>query len=71
MKAKIDRIENGFAVILAGDEELKMDVPLTLLPSGAKEGSLLNISFELDPGGEKLQREKIAGLLEKLRNKNG
>lgn len=69
MKAVIDRFEGDFAVVLFGDEEIKVDIPNKLLPKGAKEGSWLNIIFELDPDATKKQQEKIQGLLEKLRNK--
>ncbi len=65
--AVVDRLE---AVLLFGDEEIKVDFPLALLPQGVKKGSWLSISFELDLKGEQKQREKIEGLLEKLKNKN-
>lgn len=70
MKAVVDRIENDIAVLLIGDEEYKADIPLKLLPEGTHEGSWLTVTFELDTAGEAQQREKIAGLLEKLKNKN-
>lgn len=70
MKAVIDRIESEYAVVLFGDEEIRVDIPRKLLPKGAKEGSWLNVNFELDPEGEKKQREKIEGLLEKLKKKS-
>ena len=70
IKAVIDRFEGECAVFLFGDAEIKVDVPRHLLPPGAKEGSWLNVSFELDPEGEKKQREKIEGLLDKLKRKS-
>ncbi len=70
MKAVIDRFENNHAIVLFGDDELKADIPRQLLPPGAKEGSWLNVSFELDPEGEKKQRDKIEGLLDKLKRKS-
>ena len=69
MKAVVDRIEEGIAVVLLGDKEVKIEVALAELPSGTKEGSWLKVGFELDPEGEKRQREKIGRLLEKLKNK--
>ena len=69
MKAVIDRFESDYAVMLFRDEEVNVDIPRQLLPPGAKEGSWLNVSFELDPEGEKKQREKIEGLLDKLKRK--
>ncbi len=69
MKAVIDRFEGDYAVVLFGDEEVKVDIPKKLLPNDAGEGSWLKILFELDKEGTKKQEEKIAGLLDKLKNK--
>lgn len=70
MKAVIDRFEGEYAVVLFGDEEIKVDIPKKLLPSDAKEGTWLNVSFEVDISGTKKQEEKIQNLLDKLKNKN-
>ena len=70
MKAVVDTIEEGIAVVLLGDKEVKIEVALVELPSSTKEGSWLKVGFELDPEGEKGQREKIERLLEKLKGKN-
>ncbi|HHY81630.1 MAG TPA: DUF3006 domain-containing protein [Clostridiales bacterium] len=70
MKAVIDRIENNTAVVLFGEEEIAVNIPLILLPDGAKEGSILKVNLELDTAAELQQREKISRLLEKLKNKN-
>ena len=69
MKAVIDRFENEYAIILLGDDEIRVDFPRQLLPKGAKEGSWLNVIFELDIEGTNQQEEKIRGLLEKLKRK--
>ena len=50
MRAVVDRIENETAVLLFGDEDSKVDIPLKLLPAGTREGSFLQVSF---PGREK------------------
>jgi hypothetical protein len=110
MNARIDRIENGNAVIIFSNDRpedvdetqgigspahdvlemvsvggeavtndqlrtsdvqgLQVVMPVKLLPQGAREGSFLTISVELDPRGEQGQREKIGSLLDKLRSKN-
>lgn len=69
LKAVIDRFEGEYAVVLFGEDEIKVDIPKALLPEGAKEGSWLNINFELDVEGEMKQRERIENKLEKLRQK--
>ena len=68
MKAVIDRIVEDYAVVQVGDEEIKLDIPKKLLPEGAREGSWLKVTFELDSEGTKKQEDKIKGLLEKLKN---
>ena len=69
MKAVIDRFEGNIAVVLLGDEEIPINIPRALLPNKAGEGSWLKVNFEPDPEGEKTQREKIQGLLDKLKKK--
>lgn len=69
MKAVIDRFEGDYAIMLFGDEEIRADIPRQLLPESAKEGSWINVSFELNVEGRKKQEEKIQELLEKLKKK--
>ena len=70
MKAVIDRFEGDFAVLLAGEEEMKIDFPKSLLPEGAKEGMWLNLNIEIDMQETEKREEKISSLLEKIKNKN-
>ena len=69
MKAVIDRFEKSYAVILVGDNKVKIDLPITLLPKGATEGSLLKLNIELDQIATAKQKEKIEDKLNKLKNK--
>jgi len=70
MRVVVDRIEGKYAVLLFGEKEIKVDMPLELLPEGTREGSILQANFELDLNAEQQQREKVSKLLEKLKNKN-
>ncbi|MGI5875457.1 MAG: DUF3006 domain-containing protein [Dethiobacteria bacterium] len=70
MKVVIDRFEGDYAVLLVGEKELKVNMPRELLPEGIGVGSWLKMSFKPDPAGEKKQREKIEGLLERLKKRN-
>ena len=70
MKAVIDRFEGDYAVLLAGDKERQIDMPRDLLPEGAREGSCITISLELDTQREARQRERMEGMLEKLKRKH-
>lgn len=69
MKAVIDRFEGDYAVVLFGDEEIKVDIPKSLLPGDSKEGSWLKVSFELDMEETKKREDRIQSKLEKLKKK--
>jgi hypothetical protein len=70
MKAIIDRIEEDLAVVLVGElGELKLDIPLSFLPAGCKEGDVLKLSIERDPVATKQAREQTSDLMEKLKKK--
>lgn len=68
-KAVIDRFEDKYAVVLVGEEELKLEVPRELLPAAAEEGSWLQVTFELDPEKTKKHRREVQVLLKKLQGK--
>lgn len=63
MKVIIDRIEGGFAVVEL-ENGSHFNLPTGLLPEGAKEGSVIDIS--LDKAGEKKKRRDISRLENKL-----
>lgn len=61
MKVTVDRIEEGFAV-LEKDDLTHENIPLSLLPDGIKEGSVLSFdgdAYALDPDAEAEARERI------------
>ena len=66
MKVTVDRIEKCFAVVVLEDETLA-NLPLILLPEGAKEGSV--ISIECDAEQTKTDENRIKSKLNKLFNK--
>ncbi len=71
MKAIIDRIEGDLAVLLMGDDGLsRVSVPLSLLPDGCREGDVLNVSIERNAEATQQARERVSGLMEKLKRKN-
>ena len=70
-KVTLDRIEEGIAVLLVRDDEtIKINIPLTLLPSGSKEGDNLDIAITRDVQETESAKERVSSLLEKLKNKN-
>ena len=71
MKAVIDRVEGESAVLLLGDMgEFKLNLPLSLLPEGCREGDVLSISFARDPEATEQAKEQVTGLMEKLKKKS-
>lgn len=69
MEGIVDRIENDIAIILFGDKEIKVDIPLEILPKGIREGNVINAKFEIDEDKEEKQVKKMESLLEKIKNK--
>jgi hypothetical protein len=69
MRAAIDRFEGKLAVLLVGDESMKLNIPLSLLLAASKVGDVLNITFERDPEATSLAKERVSGLMEKLKKK--
>jgi hypothetical protein len=70
MRAIIDRIEGKMAVVLVGDYEEKIDIPLANLPKGVKEGSCLKVHFEIDRDEELNRRKRIQERLNRLKGRN-
>jgi hypothetical protein len=70
VKAVVDRFENGYAVVLLGDEEIELTVAREFLPQEAGEGSWLKVRFELDREETEKQEARVRELLGKLQKKN-
>jgi hypothetical protein len=70
MKATIDRIEGQMAVLLAGDEPVGFNIPLSLLPEGCKEGDVLNLAIERDLEETQDAKERVSSLMERLKKKS-
>jgi len=70
MRAVIDRVEGELAVLLLGNKgEFRLNIPLSLLPAGCKEGDVLNISIEREPEATQQVKERVSGLMDKLKKK--
>ena len=70
MKITVDKIENDKARLLIRPEE-KEDfyLPLSELPEGTEEGSILDINFELEEAEKKAAQNRVGSLLNKLKKK--
>ena len=71
-RAVIDRIEDGgTAVVLAGEDEQKVELPASLLPEGAESGSHLVINVSLDEAARGEAEGRVKALQEKLEKRGG
>lgn len=71
-KALIDRIEGNIAVVLLGEEEQDaVDIPKNFLPTDIKEGDILNIRIQVKSRKTKESKEKVAEMIERLKNRSG
>lgn len=67
MKATIDRIEGPVAVLIVCEEEsVQVNLPVSLLPHGCREGDILLIRIERDRVATEAAQERVSGLIEKL-----
>ena len=70
MKVTIDRIEGTVAVlVLREDESVRVNVPVSLLPPGCREGDILTIRIERDREATEAAQERVSGLIEKLKKR--
>ena len=63
MKVIIDRFEGGYALVELDDRTI-VDMPIELIPEGAKEGDVLSIF--IDEEETELRKERIRKLMEEL-----
>jgi len=68
MKATIDRIEEGVAVLISRDNAMvRIIVPSSLLPAGSREGDVITINIEHDAEVTLMAKERVTGLIENLK----
>jgi hypothetical protein len=66
----IDRIEGELAVlVLYEDDQVKFNMPLRLLPEGARDGDHLLMTFTEDKASRESEKRRIGNLLDELKNK--
>jgi hypothetical protein len=70
VRATIDRIENGIAVlILHNGSQKPVLLPSALLPDGCREGDIITLTLERDPVGTQKEQDEIAGKIERLKKR--
>ncbi len=60
----IDRIENGWAVIEYAKAGVTFNIPLTLLPTGADEGDVIEFNITVHEDETHRRRMRLKKLLE-------
>ena len=64
MKVVIDRIGGMIAVlVIPGEENLRLNVPVALIPAGCQEGDILTLSLERDEAATREAEDRVSRLL--------
>lgn len=69
MKAVVDRIEEGIAVIHFEKQDTELHVPIEQLPENTREGSWLRLNFSPDENQTNQMYNRIRDLLEKVKGR--
>ncbi|HET6581461.1 MAG TPA: DUF3006 domain-containing protein [Methanoregula sp.] len=70
MKATIDRIEGATAVLISqNNEAVRINLPVSLLPPGCREGDILMIEIERDTSETEKAKERVSGRIKRLKNR--
>lgn len=71
LKFTVDRIEEGYAVLLLRNEESTIvNWPLKAIPFSISEGDVLIFKIEKDEEEKDAARERVKSLLQKLQEKD-
>jgi hypothetical protein len=70
MKVSVDRVEGGIAVLLMQDDPCgRIQIPASILPSGCREGDVLDLALVPDPAATATAKERVSGLIEMMKKK--
>lgn len=71
-RVSLDRVEEGLAVLLVReDESISFTLPRSLLPPGAREGDILEVTFHRDVAETEAARKRIAERIARLKSRSG
>jgi len=69
IKGFVDRIEETTAVVLLGDDEsVKVNIPVSWLPKGIKEGTVINFGVSVDEDAINAGKGRVQSLLDSMSN---
>lgn len=66
LRAVVDRIENKMAVLLVGDEDYRLVLPVSFLPEDAVEGDVLDLSISVNAAATNDAKRRISDLIDRL-----
>lgn len=70
-RVSLDRVEEGLAVLLLReDESIRFTLPRSLLPSGAREGDILEVAIRRDVAETEEARRRVAERIARLRKRS-
>jgi hypothetical protein len=70
MKATVDRIEGGVAVLIpCEDEAQRLHHPVSVLPPGCREGDIVTIVIEPEGEATREAKERTASVIDRLRRR--
>lgn len=70
MKATVDRIDEGVAVLITLEERpARITVPVSILPRGCREGDSVTLTLEQDADDSDDRRRRVASLVDRLLKK--
>lgn len=70
IRAAVDRIEGTIAVLVSQDDEsVRVNVPLSLLPPGCREGDIVTITIDRDPQATTAARDRVSDRIDTLQHR--
>jgi len=70
MRATIDRIEGDLAVLISReDESVRINLPVSLLPPGCREGDIITIGIERDTEATTDAKKRVSDRIDKLKDR--
>ncbi|MEN6521791.1 MAG: DUF3006 domain-containing protein [Armatimonadota bacterium] len=71
LRAMVDRIEDKMAVLLVGDEDYRLVLPVSFLPEDAAEGDVLSLSIAVDTAATRDAKQRISDIIDRLSRGDG
>jgi hypothetical protein len=71
MKAAIDRIEEGIAILIPLDDDTeRIRLPVSSLPPGCREGDIITLPDDRDEAATTGAKDRVSNLIRKLQDRN-